>query len=147
MQAFHGKRKRELRPTLQVLKKDSTYVFHCFRVLEAYVYLLTCLSSLVAFVWSLNILDWHVLWFYQSNRHRLWQLERANKISSFSEHFLTETLPCLAHINKMRPSLLTRAAHKPLIQFVGPRANLWKGTENVALDLVHRSFCFNRCLH
>ncbi|KAL1936292.1 hypothetical protein VTP01DRAFT_426 [Rhizomucor pusillus] len=26
----------------------------------------------------------------------------------------------------MRPSLLSRAAHKPLIQFVGPRASLWK---------------------
>lgn len=33
----------------------------------------------------------------------------------------------------MRPSLLSRAAHKPLIQFVGPRASLWKGKQTLEI--------------
>ncbi|KAI8349954.1 hypothetical protein EDC96DRAFT_519895 [Choanephora cucurbitarum] len=28
----------------------------------------------------------------------------------------------------MQPSVTLRAAHKPLIRFLGPRANLWKDT-------------------
>lgn len=30
----------------------------------------------------------------------------------------------------MQPSATLRAVHKPLIRFLGPRANLWKGEFN-----------------
>ncbi|KAI8372177.1 hypothetical protein BD560DRAFT_369448 [Blakeslea trispora] len=31
----------------------------------------------------------------------------------------------------MQPSITLRAAHKPLIRFLGPRANLWKGKREI----------------